>query len=311
MQKIKIVNRSNLTLEEALELFLRKCQIRNLSPNTIKFYREKAKIYFQFEPKTNNVSYTTPEKLEDFVLWLQNNRNISETTLNSYLRGIRGFFYFCMKEGYIKSFKIELVKEEKKIKETYTDEELLALLLKPDLNKCSFAEYKTWVFINYLVGTGSRISSALALQIKNLDFNSNTIVLKKTKNRRQQIIPLSTTLAQILIEYLQIRKGEPDDYVFCNDYGQQGKRRSYQQLVQRYNLNRGVKKTSCHLFRHTFAKNWIIAGGDVFRLQKILGHRDLTITREYVNMFGQDLMLDFEKFNSLDRLSKPMCKIKM
>lgn len=63
-----------------------------------------------------------------------------------------------------------------------------------------------------------------------------------------------------------------------------------------------VNKSSCHLFRHTFAKNWILASGDVFRLQKILGHSDLSVTKEYVNMFGNDLQLDFEKFNPLDNL---------
>jgi len=40
----------------------------------------------------------------------------------------------------------------------------------------------------------------------------------------------------------------------------------------------------------------------MFRLQKILGHSDLTVTKEYVNMFGQDLQMDFEKFNPLDNL---------
>ena len=54
-----------------------------------------------------------------------------------------------------------------------------------------------------------------------------------------------------------------------------------------------------------------MAGGDVFRLQKILGHSDLTITREYVQMFGQDLQMDFEQFNPLDRMNQKKERIKM
>ncbi len=49
-------------------------------------------------------------------------------------------------------------------------------------------------------------------------------------------------------------------------------------------------------------KNWILNSGDRLRLQKILGHSDLTVTKEYVNMFGQDLQMDFEKFSPLDNL---------
>lgn len=56
--------------------------------------------------------------------------------------------------------------------------------------------------------------------------------------------------------------------IFCNNYGEKGDKRTYQQQVQNYNVKRKVNKTSCHLFRHTFAKQWILAGGDIFRLQK-------------------------------------------
>ena len=137
-----------------------------------------------------------------------------------------------------------------------------------------------------------------------VDFTGGTITLRKTKSRKQQIIPLSATLSDILSEYLAYRGGEGGDFLFCNNYGEQASVRTYQDLVKKYNRVRNVNKTSIHLFRHTFAKNWILAGGDVFRLQKILGHSDLTVTREYVNMFGQDLQMDFEKFNPLDKISK-------
>ena len=107
------------------------------------------------------------------------------------------------------------------------------------------------------------------------------------------------------------RGGNPSDYLFCNEYGEQATERTYQQLVRRYNIKRNVNKTSCHLFRHTFAKQWILAGGDIFRLQKILGHSDLTVTKEYVNMFGQDLQLDFERFNPLDNMKGRKAVIRM
>ena len=65
---------------------------------------------------------------------------------------------------------------------------------------------------------------------------------------------------------------------------------------------RGVSKTSAHLYRHTFAKRWILNGGDIFRLQKLLGHSNLDIVKEYVNMFGRDLTKDYTSFNPLDTL---------
>lgn len=304
--------KSNLSIQEAFDLFIRKCKIKNLTDLSISSYEKKMVHFYEFIDKSEPITAVTKDTVDDYILWLRENTEANDITINSYLRSVRAFLYFCMEDRYIPTFKIQLIKAEKKIKETYTDDELVRLLEKPDVDNCSFSCYKTWVFENYLLGTGNRISTALDLHIGDINFQSGVIILRKTKNRKQQIIPLSATLAEILQGYLQIRGGESDDYVFCNEYGEQASCRTYQQLVRRYNRKRGVEKTSCHTFRHTFAKNWILNSGDMFRLQKILGHSDLTVTKEYVNMFGQDLQMDFEKFNPLDNLkSRSKGTIKM
>lgn len=312
MEKITMSKKSNLSIQEAFDLFIRKCKIKNLTDLSISSYEKKMVHFYEFIDKSEPITAVTKDTVDDYILWLRENTEANDITINSYLRSVRAFLYFCMEDRYIPTFKIQLIKAEKKIKETYTDDELVRLLEKPDVDNCSFSCHKTWVFENYLLGTGNRISTALDLHIGDINFQSGVIILRKTKNRKQQIIPLSATLAEILQGYLQIRGGESDDYVFCNEYGEQASYRTYQQLVRRYNRKRGVERTSCHTFRHTFAKNWILNSGDMFRLQKILGHSDLTVTKEYVNMFGQDLQMDFEKFNPLDNLkSRSKGTIKM
>lgn len=87
--------------------------------------------------------------------------------------------------------------------------------------------------------------------------------------------------------------------------------RALQGQIQDYNIAHGVSKTSAHLFRSSFAKAYILNGGDAFRLQKLLGHANITTTQIYVNMFGTDLQRDFDKFNPLDNLSVRKDKIKV
>jgi integrase/recombinase XerD len=312
MEKIKMTTKnSNPTVEEAFELFIRKCKIKNLTEQSIKSYREKMVHFFNFKSKDSLVADITSDTIDDYILYLQENTKANDITINSYLRGIRAFMYYCMECGYVPKFKIHLIKAEKKVKRTYTNEELERLLAKPDTDECSFSTFKTWAFENYLLGTGNRISTALDVKIGDINFESGVITLRKTKNRKQQIIPLSNTLSDVLKEYLQIRGGEAEDYLFCNDYGEKASERTFQQLVRNYNIKHNVNLTSCHSFRHTFAKNWILNNGDMFRLQKMLGHSDLTVTKEYVNMFGQDLQMDFEKFNPLDNLKTRQTTIKM
>lgn len=295
--------KSTPTIQEAFELFIRKCKIKNLTELSISSYEKKMVHFYEFIDKNEPITAITKDTIDDYILFLRENTEANDITINSYLRSVRAFLYYCMECNYIPTFKISLIKAEKKIKETYTDDELQRLLTKPDVNTCSFSCYKTWVFENYLLGTGNRISTALDLHIGDINFKDWLITIRKTKNRKQQIIPLSHTLADILQEYLEIRGGEPEDYLFCNEYGEKASCRTYQQLVRRYNIKRNVNKTSCHLFRHTYAKIAVLNGIDPFRLMRLLGHSDLSVTREYVQMFGRDLQTDYERFNPLDNLA--------
>ncbi len=291
---------NKLTVKEVHANYIIRCKARNLSEKTIELYTVHYSVFKRFlndeEVLITDISLSI---LDKFTLYLKD-RGCNDITILSYMRNMRSFLYYCMDEKIIDYFKIRLPKAEKRIKETYTDEELEVLLKKPDLKKVKFTEYKTWVFSNYLLATGNRISSALGLAIGNIDFENSLIQVDKVKNKKAYIIPLSNTLARILKEYLLYRKGEKDDYLFCDSYGNHANIRVYQDLLHSYNKKRGVAKTSAHLYRHTFAKKWILNGGDIFRLQKLLGHSDLAIVKEYVNMFGRDLSKDFEQFNPLD-----------
>jgi integrase/recombinase XerD len=177
----------------------------------------------------------------------------------------------CRLRPYIEEFKIPSLKAEKKIKETYTDSELIILLKKPDIKKCNFVEYRNWVFINYLIGTGNRVSTAVSVKIGDIDFDSDTIILKKTKNRNQQIIPISNSLKIVLLDYFKYRKGSNEDYLFCTSTGKKLTPDCIKTSIYKYNRSRGVNKTSIHLFRHTFAKNWILNGRGYIQTAKTIG----------------------------------------
>lgn len=302
-----------ITVTECFQLFIDKCVIKNLSDETIKFYQNQFREFLKsLEDKDCLIADITVKDIDNFILYLRKKGTCNDITINSYLRAIRAFLYYAMEEDFLPSFHVALPKANKKIKKTYTDEELAVLLKKPNLKTCSFTDYKMWVYTNYLLATGNRLSTVLSLKISDLDFHNQLIYIRKTKNRKEQIIPMSDTLSKVLREYLRYRKGTGDDYVFCNTRGGKGDSRTYEDMLADYNRKRGVAKTSAHLYRHTFAKKWILNGGDIFRLQKILGHSDLTVVKEYVEMFGNDLTRDFGKFNPLDTLgSQYGAKIKM
>jgi integrase/recombinase XerD len=305
MRQITMSKAKDLTVDSAFDLFVRKCNVNNLTEESITSYKRKIIPFKNYLALMQiELQDIITDTVDDFIVWMRDNLKANDITINSYLRATRAFLYFCMENSYIQSFKIHIPKAEKKMKETYSEAELQVLLKKPDVKKCSFAEYKTYVFENFLLGTGMRLSTALALHIGDINFDDGLIFLSKLKNRRQQYIPLSKTLASILQDYLTIRGNNKEDLLFCNNYGGSISRRTMEQLVEHYNNNRGVMRTSIHAFRHTFAREFILNGGDVFRLQKILCHSSIQVTKEYVDLFGQDLAIGFDDFNPLDNIAK-------
>jgi len=296
---------SNKTIEEGYKEFNRYCRVRNLANETHRFYEESLYTFSKFLPLDTKISDINKDTIDDYILYLKNDTNKNDISINTSLRGIRVILHYFMDLEYMDRFKISFIKAEKKVKETYTDAELKLLLKKPNLKKCTFVEYRDWVIVNFLLASGCRANTICNIKIAHVDFDSEYIKLEKTKNKKQQLIPLSKTLAKVLTEYLQYLDGETEDYLFTSVYGQKLNANSLGHSIRKYNQRRGVMKTSIHLFRHTFAKIWVINKGDVIKLQSILGHSTLDQVREYVNMFAIDLQKDFDKFNALEQLSVP------
>ena len=292
-----------VTLTEGAKLFQTYNIAKNLSPRTIEYYDMGIKSFKAFFGADRNCNEIEENTVFSYIAYLRQQNTRNDISINSYLRIIRTMCYYFMKFGYTRRFQIQMIKATKQVKETYTDEELTILLKKPNMKNTTFAEYRNWVVINYLLATGNREGTLCNVKIKDVDFNTDTIRLTKTKNRREQIIPMSKTIRAILTDYLKLRKGDPEEYLFCNVHGRRLEENAVRIAIMKYNRKRGVNKTSVHLFRHTFAKKWILNGGDVFRLQKILGHSSMEIVREYVNMFSDDLKRDFDVFNPLEEFS--------
>ena len=99
---------------------------------------------------------------------------------------------------------------------------------------------------------------------------------------------------------------------FPNEFNGQMSENCLVSAIQRYNRSRGVTKTSIHLFRHTFARKYLLdCGGNAFTLQKLLGHSTLEMTRKYCELFNADIVRDYDSHSPLSSIVKPKKSIKM
>ena len=294
-------------IHDAFEEFIIEKEAHNLAKDTIDNYKTSFKIFCNFYSIDD---FTTLEVIEPslFYKWINTMKqnDVKPTTINHYLRDTRAFFYWCMRRGYIEEdFKIEMVKGQEEQLKLFSDDELDLLLEKPKKYD-SFPVWRAWAIVNWVLGTGNRAATVCAIKIGNIDFNHKEIAIEHTKNKKAQIIPLSSSLETSIKEYIRMwRNGaSKEDYLFCNIADEKLTTNALRQAFEKYCSDRGVKHTNIHGLRHNFAKGWVKNNGNMFALQKVLGHSSLDMTRKYVKLFSEDIKEDFDRFNPLDTIKR-------
>ena len=301
MHKLKMKATKGLTFEEGCNKYLEYCRQRNLRQGTINHYRQSYVQFFKFFEPDTPIEEIDEEAYKRYVLHLRSTLN-NDVSINSYLRDFITTMHYLMNEGYIQSYKMQAIKVDKSHIETYNEQELQLLLKKPNLKKCSFIEYQAWVMTNFLFSTAVRQRSLMFIKVKDIDFDNNVVYVNVTKNRKPLIVPLNQTMVNILREYLKYRNHKSDDdYLFCNVFGQQLVKSTCYHMLYEYNKRRGVETTGIHRYRHTFAKQWILSGGNVVSLSQLLGHSSLEITQNYIHLLVSDVAKQVDEINVLDK----------
>lgn len=299
--------------DAAQAAFLRNCRIRNLSDETVKFYRDTTKalrllILQQHVERPIDVTrehiMTALEKKRITPIERGRTEIPSDATMNKFIRGWRAYFNWLHTEGFVTSnpFKgIGTVKAEKRIIETFNNAQIKAILAAP--NRVTFTGYRDYIIMMTLLDTGIRVSELEGLDVTSINWRERVLKVYG-KGRKERLVPFSRTLEKHLREYVEMRGSLPTTRLFVNIDNNPFQVRGIQQAIKLYGEAAQIKgvRVSPHTFRHTFAKMYIMNGGDSFSLQKILGHTSLEIVRMYVNLFGTDIAKQHAKFSPLERL---------
>lgn len=278
----------NKTVKQAYQEFLQEKKSNNLAPETLNTYQMHIKNFID-----SNDFWDMPTNLlnKDLYEWwiedLQEDENKKDVTIASYCRSVRAFLYWLQDQDYMEQVSLKIPKYQKTIKECYTEDELKILLKKPA--KSSEVEFQSWVFINLICATGMRLSSALGIKVSDIKRKEKQLNINKTKNRKAQIYFLSDEILSILNKYITAFDLGQDDYLFCTAEKKQLARSTIQDNIRTYNRSKGIDKTSIHLFRHTFAKNYYQQTKDIYSLCQILGHSTIATTENYLRDLGLNL----------------------
>lgn len=159
--------------------------------------------------------------------------------------------------------------------------------------------------IRLLYATGMRVGEAVSITNDDVDVNAGTIVIKKSKNHRERLIPMSESLKQVLIQYVGYRNKLPIKNItdaqnpfFVNICGEPIRKVVVYNWFRKLLKKCGIpfvgsgKGPRLHDLRHTFAvhslESQIKAGRNLYYLlpvlSVVLGHKSLSSTEVYLRL---------------------------
>lgn len=318
------------SLEEAFQLFLRAKRLEQLRPRTIEDH-ERHFVYLtrwlkSEHPDINYVDQVTTDTIRDyldFMLMDDDNEEqdftarmygtgLSPVTVNVRLRTLKTLFRWLTAEGFCQenpAQNIHLLRTEEDTIQGFSTEQIALLLAQPDLS--TYVGFRDYALMLFLLDTGARIRETLSLTALNIDFINYTVQFssKVTKTRKSRIVPVSQKTINCIKELLAENKehfGEKVEHIFLSIYGTPMDPSTIRHRLREYGKQAGIEnicRVSPHTFRHTFGRLCIRNGGDVFTLQKILGHSTMEMVRKYIQMAQEDLQDAHAKFSPLNNLN--------
>ena len=239
--------------------------------------------YFQ----NKDISSLNEDDIIEYIKYRYLNKSCSGNTYNMNVSAIK-YFYII---NFNKEFNNKLLprtKLTKRLPSTLSKDIFIKIL-----NEENNLEHKCWLLLAYC--SGLRAEEVASIKIKDINAEEHKLkVLGKRKKERLTILP------NITIKYLRLyykdyyqkpffSKINKTGYLFEGNQGSDhissGTITNYfTTLKYKYNLDENI---SFHSLRHSFASNFIKAGGDAFVLKSMLGHTSLNTTSIYIHM-GRD-----------------------
>lgn len=282
--------------------FMESMTLRNLSWYTKKHHKENLKHMHEIL-KAAPLKVTS-DNLKKAILKMFE-RKLSPTTINHHIRTTQQFFAFLTEEGYLledTSKPLKKVKAPKVIIESFTEDQIRELIAQP--NRKAFVGFRDYCIMLVLLDTGLRLSELLGIRLEEVDLQQRKIKVVG-KGAKERYVYFQTQTRDALKKYLEVR-GSSLHHSFLWISREDGplKRETIQCRLALYGKKAALTnvRVSPHTFRHTFARLFIINGGNTLALQNLLGHSTLEMVRHYVNLWGTDLQAMHRKFSPVDKL---------
>jgi integrase/recombinase XerD len=276
---------------------------------------DKLQTFFAKNPPFVSI---TRDQLVAFFAWLQdeyvcvanghNQRKPIHLSLKTILNihvALSALWTWAVNEGLVEKNIVRTIdapRVQPPVIETFVKEQIEALLKACDRSakwktKESIASERPTAdrdraIVLLLLDSGIRAQELCDIRFGEINLGNNNIKVKG-KGSKERIAYFGKRTAKALWKYVlpRLNTSKPEDRLFLvgsPDDAREMDRHVLCKLLQRIGERAGVPNVHPHRFRHSFAITYLRNGGDVFTLQSLLGHSDLTMVKHYARIAQTD-----------------------
>lgn len=151
--------------------------------------------------------------------------------------------------------------------------------------------------IVFALNTGMRKSEILSLKIQDIDFSRRICTVMKSKNKEKRGIPLNSSAMEVITK--QSKVIPISGYIFSTGNGTKITSRNLSRAFTKAVIKSGIKNFRFHDLRHSFATRLAQNGIDLYKVSKLLGHKDITTSQRYAHHCPESLRDGVEVLDQL------------
>jgi site-specific recombinase XerD len=275
----------SLPLAEALPSYRRHLAAENKSPATIAVYAtsvERLERYLRAQGMPTRLAGIRREHIEAWLVDLAQEGKAA-ATLSVYYRSLQPFFAWAVSEGEIGASPME------RMRPPLVPEQPVAVLSEAQIEELlracqgpAFEDRRDEAIVRLLLDTGMRRAECAGLTVGDVDLDQDVAVVLG-KGRRQRACPFGKRSARALDRYLRVRRTHPHASRPELWLGYRGPLSGdgIMQMLHRRGARAGIDGLHPHQLRHTFAHEWMSAGGGEGDLMRLAGWRSPAMLRRY------------------------------
>ena len=275
---------------------------RGLAPNSLSAYSRDLRRYLEFCAGRGIAAadQVTESDLGDFLAWLRQGSAehppLAAASAARTLVAVRGFHRFAVEEGVSATDPGREVKPPsaaKRLPKALTIDEVEAILTSTGGVAAEPLGLRDRALLEFLYGTGARISEAIGLDADDLEVE-DAVALLHGKGGKQRLVPIGSKAGEALSAYMVRARpallAGAQPAVFLNARGGRLSRQSAWTILRVAADRAGVRAdVSPHTLRHSFATHLLDGGADVRVVQELLGHASVTTTQVYTKVTVEHL----------------------